>query len=306
MRVGLCIPTFNGQHELEQSLPALRPARPLFSRMLGIDSSSSDDSVRLLEEAGFEVRVIPAEDFDHGGTRQLAVEMMPECDIVVFLTQDAAIVRAESIEKLLQAFDDPDVVVAYGRQLPRIGANAIEAHARLFSYPSSSIIKTKELIPKIGLRTAVVSNSFAAYRRSQLVDLGGFPKGTLFAEDTLVGAKVILSGRKVAYVGDAEVYHSHKYSMVQEFRRYFDNGAFYSREQWILDAFGKAEGSGKAFVISELKFLSRKAPWLIVDSLGRTVIKYLGYKTGSLERFISNRWKVYLSMNRKFWERAGN
>ncbi|VCW13919.1 hypothetical protein BANRA_01245 [Escherichia coli] len=39
-------------------------------------------------------------------------------------------------------------------------------------------------------------------------------------------AKAILAGYKVAYVADAVVKHSHNYSPIDEFKRYFDIGVF--------------------------------------------------------------------------------
>lgn len=303
MKTGLCVPTFNAEKTLDSFLPALLDAKVFFTRILIIDSSSSDNTAERFRLAGFSVTVIPGSEFDHGGTRQMAVDLFEDCDIVAFLTQDAILASVDSIKNLVAAFDDPEVAIAYGRQLPRIGAKPIEAHARLFGYPGESCIKTKESISKIGLRTAVVSNSFSAFRRSALIELGGFPKGTLFGEDTLTGAKAILAGYKIAYIGNATVYHSHNYSLLQEFRRYFDNGVFYSREKWIVETFGSAEGSGKAYVLSEMKYLLKAAPWLLPLSAITVVIKYLGYRAGSFERFIPSTAKPWLSMNKVFWLR---
>lgn len=303
MKIALCIPTYNAGPSLDRQLPALREVREYFHRILVIDSSSTDGTPDRFRAEGHEVLSIPGIEFDHGGTRQMAVEMLEECEIVVFITQDAVPTSIESFRRLVAAFDDPEVAIAYGRQLPRPEAGPIEAHARLFGYPSQSRIKSKESIPELGLRSAVVSNSFAAYRRRDLLELGGFPTGTLFGEDTLTGAKAVLAGRRIAYVGDAEVYHSHGYTLFQEFQRYFDNGAFYAREKWILEAFGAAEGSGKAYVVSEMKLLFRKAPWLLPLSFVTVIMKYIGYRTGALERRLPARWKVHLSMNKAFWRR---
>lgn len=303
MKIGVCIPTFRGHQQLEASRERWSELSRLAHRALVIDSSSGDGTIDLMRQMGYETLVIPGIEFDHGGTRQMAVELLEDCDVVLFLTQDAVPVSMESIRRLMTAFEDPQVAIAYGRQLPRQKAGPIEAHARIFGYPAKSQIKSKELIPKMGLRAAVVSNSFAAYRRQTLLELGGFPKGTLFGEDTLTGAKAILAGKSIAYVGDAEVYHSHGYTLLQEFRRYFDNGAFYSREKWILEAFGSAEGSGKDYVISEMKHLFKSAPWLLPVSVITVLVKYLGYRVGAMESHIPAQWKVHLSMNKAFWER---
>ena len=303
VKIGVCIPTFRGCWQLKAGQDRWAELARHADRALVIDSSSEDGTIKLMEDIGFETLTIPGIEFDHGGTRQMAVLRLDDCDIIVFLTQDAVPVSLDSIRQLVSAFDDPEVVIAYGRQLPRPGAGLIEAHARHFSYPALSRIKSRESIPEIGLRVAVVSNSFAAYRRSALMELGGFPKGTLFGEDTLIGAKAILAGYKIAYVGDAEVYHSHGYTLLQEFRRYFDNGAFYSREKWILEAFGAAEGSGKKYLISEMALLFRKAPWLLPQSFLTLIVKYIGYRAGALEHLLPARWKLHLSMNKAFWHR---
>jgi rhamnosyltransferase len=303
MKIGLCIPTFNASKVLVNFLAALQDVQALFERILVIDSSSADSTVQQFKAAGFPVKVIPGIEFDHGGTRQMAVDMFSDCEIILFLTQDAVPTSKECICRLLAVFEDPSIAIAYGRQLPRPEAGPIEAHARLFGYPTQSRIKSKDSISEIGLRAAVVSNSFAAYRRSTLLELGGFPKGTLFGEDTLTGAKAILADYKIAYVGDAEVYHSHDYTLLQEFRRYFDNGAFYSREKWILEAFGNAEGSGKAYVLSEMKHLLKSSPWLLPLSAITVFVKYFGYRAGAMERYFPARWKLHLSMNKAFWRR---
>lgn len=303
LNTGLCIPTYNAGKNLDQLLPILSQIRHLFSHIIIIDSGSQDQTVKRFRAEGYTVHEIPSNEFDHGDTRQRVVDCMEDCEAVIFLTQDAIPVSAGAIHSLLSVFDDPKIAIAYGRQLPRPGAKPIEAHARLFGYPAQSRIKSKGSIPEIGLRAAVVSNSFAAYRRSILLKLGGFPKGTLFGEDTLTGAKVILAGYKIAYVGDAEVYHSHDYSLLQEFRRYFDNGVFYSREKWILEAFGSAEGSGKAYVLSEIKYLLKTAPWLLPLSAITVLIKYLGYRIGAIEKRLPASWKLHLSMNKSFWRR---
>lgn len=303
MTVALCIPSYNAASSIDSQLRALRDVRDYFAKILVVDSSSTDGTPERFRAEGYEVLSIPSNEFDHGGTRQMAVDLLVDCEIIVFLTQDAVLTSVESLHRLVAAFADPDVAIAYGRQLPRPGAGPIEAHARLFGYPAESRVKSLESIPEIGLRAAVVSNSFAGYRRSKLLALGGFPNGTLFGEDTITGAKAILAGHKIAYVGDATVYHSHEYSLIQEFRRYFDNGASYSRESWILKSFGKAEGSGKAYVLSEMKHLLRHAPWLLPLSAVTVFVKYLGYRVGCMERRFPASWKLHMSMNKAFWRR---
>ncbi|HQS03619.1 MAG TPA: glycosyltransferase, partial [Halothiobacillus sp.] len=227
--------------------------------------------------------------------------LLPDADIIVFMTQDAILANAFALENLVRAFDDPDVGVAYGRQLPHSDAKPLGSHARLFNYPSKSYVATLADRERMGIKAAFSSNSFAAYRRSALMAVGGFPRNIILGEDTFVAAKMLLAGLKVAYQADALVYHSHDYSLRQEFRRYFDIGVFHAREAWLLDAFGKPEGEGGRFVRSELFYLFKQAPWLIPSALLRTGLKYLGYRLGRAERGLPLGLKRLFSMHRGFW-----
>jgi rhamnosyltransferase len=124
----------------------------------------------------------------------------------------------------------------------------------------------------------------------------------IFAEDMFFTAKAILSGYKVAYVADAIVKHSHDYSPVQEFKRYFDIGVFHCKEPWIGDSFGNIEGEGLRFVISELSFLWKtgKLFWIPI-ALINNFPKILGYKLGMNYQKLPFSLVKCFSMHKKYW-----
>jgi rhamnosyltransferase len=155
---------------------------------------------------------------------------------------------------------------------------------------------------RLGFKTIFISNSFAAYRRTALMEGGGFPKDVIFGEDTITAAKLLLGGWKIAYVAEAKVYHSHSYTWTQDFKRYFDIGVLHARESWLLEEFGGAGGEGGRFVRSELSYLWPRYWWLIPSALIRTALKLVGYRLGRIEKKLSLRWKRRLSMHRRFWE----
>ena len=301
LKIGLCVPTLNAGDEWEEWLRGFLRQNTSLDVSLVIDSSSEDHTVELARNAGLSIHQIDKASFNHGATRQLGVSLMIDVEIVVFLTQDAILVSPDSINKLLSAFDNPDVGAAYGRQLPRKTASHIEAHSREFNYPDNSRINSLEDSKELGIKTAFISNSFAAYRRTALEKVGGFPLNTIMGEDTYVAAKMLLNGWKIAYCADAEVYHSHDYSYLEEFRRYFDIGVFHSRERWFRDELGQAEGEGLRYVKSELKYLLRRNFLLIPSALLRTVFKLLGYRFGLSENNIPLKIRAYLSMHKGYW-----
>lgn len=299
--ISVIIPTLNSENSIHQLLTSLRE-QSIHSEIIVIDSSSADKTVKIAQSYGAKTVIIELHEFDHGTTRQMGVDLCGDAEILAFLTQDAVLADKNSLDHLLSAFDDAEVGAAYGRQLPRKVANSIEAHARLFNYPSVSQIKSIADVSKIGIKTAFISNAFAAYRHNALQSIGGFPVNTILNEDTLVAAKLLLAGWKIAYCANAEVFHSHNYSPIEEFRRYFDIGVFHSREPWIRRSFGQAEGEGIKYVLSELKYLWNNNAGIIPSALLRTFLKLLGYKLGLVEQKIPIGMKIHLSMNKQYWK----
>ncbi|MEN8174598.1 MAG: glycosyltransferase [Pseudomonadota bacterium] len=301
----LVIPTRNGMPAIADTLRAVQDQGDEPRVRIVIDSDSEDATREVARELGFHVEKIPLESFDHGGTRRYAVEAFAsECDVVIFLTQDAEPATPDAFEKLLSRFEDPAVAAAYGRQLPRPDATPIEAHARLFNYPAENHEHTADDIASRGIRAAFFSNSWAAYRTSDLATVGGIPRQAVCSEDVYVAAKLLLAGKKIAYAGDAAVYHSHKLSLLGEFRRYFDIGAYHRIENWLLETLGEPHGEGGRFVRSELSYLLRVAPWRIPEALLRTLLKLAGYKLGRVHRHLPRALVRWISANRGCWDRS--
>ena len=301
MKTALCIPTLNaGEHgAILAAAVASQTLQP--ESVLVIDSGSDDGTVETFGRAGARIHSINRQDFNHGGTRQLGVDMIPDADLIIFLTQDAVPADPHAFERLDRCFDDPGVGAAFGRQLPRPGAGSIEAHARLFNYPDASRVTTLGDRATMGIKTVFLSNSFAAYRRADLLAVGGFPSHLIMGEDTYVAAKMLLAGKKVAYCAEAMVYHSHNYNLVEEFRRYFDAGVLHAREPWIRAHFGGAENEGLRFVNSELRYLLGRNPFLIPSAILRTLLKFVGFRLGLEERRLPMPVKRRLSMFRAYW-----
>ena len=270
--------------------------------VLILDSTSTDNTTELAKSAGLRVLTIARAEFNHGGTRQLAAELLSNVDILLFLTQDAVLASSDAISMLLEPFNDPTVAATFGCQIPREGATPIEAHARYFNYLNQSSVRTLDSRDRMGFKAIFISNSFAAYRREALMSVGGFPRKVIFGEDTITAAKLLLSGWKVIYIAEAKVYHSHNYTWTQDFKRYFDIGVLHAQESWLLEKFGNAGAEGGRFVRSELRYLWPRYWWLVPSALIRTALKLVGYKLGKMEDKLNVGLKRKLSMHPNFWE----
>jgi rhamnosyltransferase len=130
-----------------------------------------------------------------------------------------------------------------------------------------------------GSYTFFCSDSWAAYSQMALDRVGGF-EATLSHEDYFTVAKILNNGGRIAYVAEAGVIHSHKYSLWQDFQRYFDAGYVRAVNPWVTKLVGPAENHGSRFFTSMLKRLAKEDPKLIPYALIQTLTKWLGYRIG--------------------------
>ncbi len=302
-KISIIIPTYNAQNYLKKLLDEIKIQSLSDYELMIIDSSSRDKTVDIAKKYTDNVIVIPQNEFDHGGTRAKAAQLA-KGEILVFLTQDALPYDAYTIENIVKVFENEKIGAAYGRQLSYDDTNLFGKHLRQFNYGEQSYIRSKKDIEKYGLKTAFLSDSFAAYKKSALENVGWFKDGLILGEDTYAGAKLILSGYSLAYVAEAKVYHSHSYTVGEEFKRYFDIGVFHQSESWILEEFGKAEGEGMKYIQSEINYLLANGAWyLLPEFFVRNAMKYTGYKLGQNYKKLP-KWVIKkISMHHRWWDK---
>jgi len=302
MSFSIFIPTYNGGGLWSQCAASINAQCLAPSAVYVIDSTSSDETVSIAKDFGFDVSVISPNEFNHGGTRNRAAKYLADSDYIVFLTQDVVIDSVDAIRTMIDRFEqDERIAAVYGRQLPHLDANPIATHARLFNYPKTSELKSVCDIPRLGIKTAFMSNSFSAYRTKVFLELGGFPDNTILCEDMHLAAKIVQAGYKVAYCADATVRHSHNYTPWQEFKRYFDVGVFHVCEPWIQDSFGGAGGEGLRYIGSEIKYLLRHAPFWIPRAMLTNICKIAGYKLGLKFNLLPTKVLRVFSMHSGYW-----
>lgn len=301
LKVACVIPTYNGRADLQRLLDSLGNQTMDFDTLI-VDSTSSDGSDVLGRECADHFVQIPSREFNHGGTRQRMVDLYPDYDVYVYMTQDAYLEDPDAMARIVAPFADETVGAVCGRQLAHKDATLLSQHARLFNYPATSQLKSLADAGRLGIKTCFMSNSFAAYRRRALMQVGGFPLHVILSEDMYVAARMLLAGWKTAYAGDARCRHSHNYTLAEEFRRYFDIGVFQAREAWIREQFGGAGGEGLRYVKSELKFLGLRRFWLWPGSFLRNALKLVAYKFSQQEQRLPMKWKKRLGMHKRYWD----
>ena len=100
------------------------------------------------------------------------------------------------------------------------------------------------------------------------------------------------------------MYHSHSYSPIEEFKRYFDIGVFHKRESWMIETFGKAEGEGGRYVKSEFRYLFKHHAYhQIPEFFIRNRMKYFGYKLGQNYSHLPLILIKKLSLHHLWWDK---
>jgi rhamnosyltransferase len=301
-RTAVIVLTLNAERYLDKLFSAIEVLSIPPGKVLFVDSSSSDQTVSLAIKAGHQVHVIARSEFGHGKTRNLAATLCSEYEFLLFLTHDACPQGGDWLSKLLSPFSDANVGLVYGRQLPRPGSVGSERFAREFNYPAEVDRTVRDDLARRGIKAVFCSNSFAAYRGSVLNEVGGFPENLPMGEDMAVTLRILQRGYARYYQAEACAVHSHAYTLVEEFKRYFDIGTLMSLDTELRQVQLAASGEGLRFLRGELR-----AAWYLKDVLQvaqvlmRTLAKYVGFVCGQHYAVLPKLWRRRFSMHSYFW-----
>jgi rhamnosyltransferase len=151
-----------------------------------------------------------------------------------------------------------------------------------------------------GVYTFFCSNSCAAYKNAALDLVGGF-KSVLTNEDYFAVADLLHAGYQIAYTPTTIVRHSHRYSLWQEFQRYFDTGFVRAEHPYIQQWAGQAEKRGMGFARALLYKIWLTQPLLLPYTLLQLLIKWLGFRVGFYGKSLPRWLKQRLSQQHGYW-----
>lgn len=230
-KISVIIPTLNAGKNIRALLNKLLEQTIIPDEIIVIDSSSADNTKDIcLTFPKVRFIQIEKEDFDHGQTRDKAARLAIG-DYILFMTQDAVPADNYYIENLIRPLVQKNIAMSSGRQIARIDARYSEKLTRIFNYPEYDFVRCKKDIPEYGIKTFFVSDVCSAYRKKDYIKYGGFPYPIPVGEDMIMAAKFIYAGYSIAYVANAEVIHSHNFTLKQQFKRNFDIGVYLSMYQ---------------------------------------------------------------------------
>lgn len=280
MRISVVILTLNASSQIDALLYNLMMQTLKPDEIIVVDSESDDETV-LHAKAHPRTRVISInrEEFDHGGTRDMALKASIG-DIILFLTQDATIINDKYIEWMVGAANQNKVACVCGRQIAKGDAPLYEKYTREFNYPAASFIRNAGDIDRLGIKAYFLSDVCSAYCRKAYLEVGGFERPILTNEDMLIAAKFLHADYQIAYCAEAMVEHSHHYNFRQEFERNYKIGFVIRKYQKLLDN-GSTIAEGFRYVRFVIKkLLARFALLQCVRFCFLCVVKFLGVTLG--------------------------
>lgn len=302
MKISVIIPTRNAEKFIKRLLDGLSNQTIKPFEIIIIDTASKDSTEQICKK--FEnIKFISINDgeFDHGGTRNKAVGESSG-DILIFMTQDAIPYDNRFIEEIIKPLGKDNIVASYGRQLPRKNSSEIEKFTRTFNYGNSDIVKSKNDVEELGVKTFFFSNVCSAFIRKEFLMVGGFPERTIMNEDMIIASKIIFGNKKTCYASKAKVIHSHKYTYIQQFKRNFDIGVVFCDSGYYFNGV-KSESEGIKFVKGATNHLIyEKKIYLIPHLIIESAFRYLGYKIGSNYHKIPIKYTKKMSMHSFYFD----
>lgn len=280
MTISLIIPTLNAAGSLERLVRAVLAQTVVPDEVLVVDSQSEDETAHIASALP-RVRLVQIERraFDHGGTRDMALRMS-RGDLVLFMTQDALPADERYIERLIAPFEDERVAAVGGRQIAYPDARPYERLVRANNYPQEDRVWDAGDIERLGVRAFLISDVCAAYRREAYLAAGGFDHPIMTNEDMLMAERLLHAGFRLAYAGGAAVYHSHRFTLRQEYRRNLIIGRTMKRYEARFERVQEM-GTGMALAKAVLAGLLREGrPWECVCFCANCTARLLGNRAG--------------------------
>lgn len=226
--VSVLILTKNEGRNISQCLDAVfSQESPVGLEVILIDSGSSDQTVEIASCYPLQLYRIAAESFHHARTRNLAAELA-QGEYLVYLAADALPCSPSWLGALLRNFGDNAVGAVYGRHVPRPGASIERRGVLDTMYGDTRLVKSAACKTELGYRYYHFSTVNCAIRKD-VWERTGFPQHMNVCEDVALGAHILDAGWKIVYEPEAAVYHTHDFSSLRLFRRYFDLGVVYRR-----------------------------------------------------------------------------
>ena len=301
--ISVVIPVLDGGADLVRCLDAIgRQVVEEEVEIVVVDSGSRDGSADAARARGARVHEIPAAEFGHGRTRNLGAELA-QGQTLVFTSQDAVAADERWLTTLTRTLGGSERVAgAYGRQLPHDDATPPERYFLDFLYGPEARVQRLTRGDEPDFRQTLFSNVNSAMPRAVWRELP-FADDLIMSEDQEWSRRALRAGYELVYEPEAAVHHSHRYSVADAFRRFFDSGVSAERSY-------AAGGSGQALRRAGAQYARGEAGWLWRTGQRRWIpyaavyelAKFTGMQLGRRHRRLPRSLQRRFSALSSYWD----
>jgi rhamnosyltransferase len=304
--ISIVIPVKDGGADLERCLEAIgRQELEDEVEIVVVDSGSSDASVEVARRYGARVHEIAPSEFGHGRTRNLGAELAAG-EILVFTSQDAYAVDEKWLARLVApmvAAGESSRAGTYGRQLPHEDATPPERYFLDFLYGPEPRVQRLDSGGEPSFEQTLFSNVNSAIPRAVWAEFR-FADDLIMSEDQEWSRRVLREGFELVYEPKAAVHHSHRYSVADAFRRFFDSGVSAERSYAAGSRGSRAlRRAGANYARGEVKWLwaTRQRRWIPYAAVYE-LAKFTGMQLGRHHRHLPLRVKRSFSALSSYWD----
>ena len=261
MTVDLIIPTYKPDKTFLDAVDAMASQTVSLDKILVVNTEQKFFdrlvySAKFLDEhKSLDVRHISKREFDCGKTCNFGVKIST-ADFFIIMSQDVIPESEEVVSGLVHALEsDPKCAIAYARQVVPDGYSETEKYLKRYFFPEDSAVLTAKDADSIKNGSLRHFNGCAAYRRSILDEIGGFPDHIICDEDMVYASKVLSEGYKISYVSDAVVVDYTRTLDKEQSKKAFDFGVCVLKNPDTFDYIAVRENSKKIekMLVSHLK-----------------------------------------------------
>ncbi|HWP36348.1 MAG TPA: glycosyltransferase [Gemmatimonadales bacterium] len=214
------VPAFNEAQTLGDTLRSLQGQTVLPRQIIVVDDCSTDGTADVAHSFGVTVVRPPANTGSKAGAQTFGLAQV-ETPLVMAVDADT-VLAPDAIERLLPAFESPDVAAACGFVLPR-RVGTLWERGRYIEYLFAFTFY-KQVQDYYG-KPAIASGCFSAYRTDLLRAMGGWSTRTM-AEDMDLTWSLYQAGHQVRFVPEAVCYpvEPHNFSFLARQLRRWSHG----------------------------------------------------------------------------------
>ena len=281
MNIDIICPLYNAEKYIRNLHKSLEMQKGVtINKYRYIVTKGTDNTEQILQELKIDYELIKPEEFSHALAREKEA-MKSNADILVFITQDIIIKDEYWLYNLVKDIEKNECEACYSRQI--CTNNTIEKYTREKNYPEESFVVTKKDINKLGLRTFFFSDASSAIKKDVFLELKGYDGKKLpINEDMYIAYKLIMNNYRIKYCAESKVIHSHRFTLKQIYKRYYDTGKFF-KENSYLDNFKTNKTGGNLALYILKRAIQDKNVNVLINFIPNMSARFLGMKKGKYD-----------------------